>query len=79
MKHMVPDMHTHTPLCHHAQGTPEEYVAAAVRAGLPEIAFTDHSPDPGGYDAEFRMDLADFPEYQRMITGLKAPPGFSTS
>jgi histidinol-phosphatase (PHP family) len=77
MKHMVPDMHTHTPLCHHAQGAPEEYVAAAVRAGLPEISFTDHAPDPGGYDAEFRMDLADFPEYQRMITGLKAPPGFS--
>ena len=30
---MYCDYHTHTPLCLHASGTPQEYVQAAVRAG----------------------------------------------
>lgn len=33
---MYCDYHTHTPLCLHASGTPQEYVQAAVRAGLRE-------------------------------------------
>ena len=28
------DLHTHTALCKHASGTPEEYLAAAQDAGL---------------------------------------------
>ena len=29
---MPADYHTHTPLCHHAEGTPEEYIDAALAA-----------------------------------------------
>jgi len=39
-----PDYHMHTPLCRHATGEPVEYAAHALKAGLAEIGFTDHSP-----------------------------------
>ena len=38
------DYHMHTPLCRHAVGEPVEYAAQAVKVGLTEIGFTDHSP-----------------------------------
>ncbi len=38
------DYHMHTPLCRHAVGGPSEYAAHALRAGLDEIGFSDHSP-----------------------------------
>jgi histidinol-phosphatase (PHP family) len=34
----------HTPLCRHAAGEPVEYAAHAVKLGLKEIGFSDHSP-----------------------------------
>ena len=38
------DYHMHTPLCRHARGEPVEYAAQAVKLGLTEIGFSDHSP-----------------------------------
>ena len=38
------DYHMHTPLCRHARGEPTEYAAHAVKIGLDEIGFSDHSP-----------------------------------
>ncbi len=38
------DYHMHTPLCRHARGEPTEYARHAVRLGLDEIGFSDHSP-----------------------------------
>jgi len=38
------DYHMHTPLCRHARGEPTEYAAHAVKLGLTEIGFSDHSP-----------------------------------
>ena len=43
------DMHTHTPLCGHAAGEPEEYAAQAIRAGLSFYGASDHFPLPEGY------------------------------
>lgn len=60
---MLADYHTHTPLCHHATGTPEAYVDAALAAGLSEIGISDHAPQtPEPYD-DWRMSVADLPEY----------------
>jgi histidinol-phosphatase (PHP family) len=39
---MLVDYHIHTPYCGHAQGAIVDYVENAIRAGLDEIAFTDH-------------------------------------
>lgn len=38
------DYHMHTPLCHHAQGSPAEYLEVARQRGLREIGFADHYP-----------------------------------
>ena len=60
------DYHMHTPLCGHAVGHPREYAAEAVRKGLQEIGFSEHNPMPSKFD-DWRMDLADFPEYLRLV------------
>jgi histidinol-phosphatase (PHP family) len=36
--------HTHTYLCHHAQGLPIDYVKAAIEKGYQEIGISDHGP-----------------------------------
>jgi histidinol-phosphatase (PHP family) len=61
------DYHMHTPLCHHAVGVPVEYAAEAVRIGLNEIGFSDHSPMPRDDFDDWRMRLDDLDEYVRMI------------
>lgn len=38
----VSDGHVHTRYCHHATGEMEEYVRAAVAAGLQELVFLEH-------------------------------------
>ena len=60
---METDYHTHTPLCHHAEGTPQEYVEAAIAAGLSEYGISDHAPQtPEPFD-DWRMAMADLPRY----------------
>lgn len=60
---MHADYHTHTPLCHHAKGTPEQYVEAALDAGLVEYGVSDHAPaHPEPHD-DWRMLEADLPAY----------------
>ncbi|MFW5770963.1 MAG: histidinol-phosphatase HisJ family protein [Spirochaetota bacterium] len=40
------DYHVHTRLCGHASGEVEDYIDAAINAGLVEIGFSDHAPLP---------------------------------
>ena len=63
---MLADYHIHTPLCRHAHGAPEEYAAEAVRKGVPEICFTDHSPAPEGLE-QYGMRMDEFPAYQEAV------------
>lgn len=56
------DYHQHTPLCRHATGSPEEFVAQALALGLPEIGFSDHNPMPTEFD-DWRMLRDELPEY----------------
>lgn len=65
------DSHIHTPLCKHATGAPDLYWQAAAAAGVAHIAFTDHAPDPSGYDAICRMTMEQFPEYRQQIQELQ--------
>jgi histidinol-phosphatase (PHP family) len=71
---MLTDYHMHTPLCRHASGTPEEYVAAARAAGLAEIGFSDHSPMPSYYD-DWRMLAEELPQYFDWIAAARAAAG----
>lgn len=41
---MLVDYHTHHYRCGHAEAQLDEYVAAAIAAGIDEIGLSDHSP-----------------------------------
>ena len=66
------DLHTHTALCKHASGAPEEYLAVARKAGLAFWGVSDHFPAPAGYDAAFRMAPAELPQYFDILNALRA-------
>ena len=53
----------HTPLCRHAVGEPTEYAAHAVKLGLKEIGFSEHSPMPRDDFDDWRMLSGDMDEY----------------
>lgn len=36
--------HTHTKRCNHAEGSDEEYIVAAIKAGYDVLAMTEHTP-----------------------------------
>jgi histidinol-phosphatase (PHP family) len=57
------DYHMHTPLCRHATGEPTDYAAQAVRIGLREIGFSDHSPTPRDDFDDWRMRSSDLDDY----------------
>ena len=60
---MPADYHTHTPLCRHAHGEPEEFVESAVAAGLTEYGISDHAPQiPEPFD-DWRMAVDELPAY----------------
>jgi len=65
--------HTHTPRCHHAAGTEEEYVKAAIEGGFQVLGFSDHTPWP--YKSDFishmRMQPRDLPGYVSTVRALK--------
>lgn len=64
---MPADYHTHTPLCRHATGTPEEFAAAALHAGISEYGISDHAPQtPEPFD-DWRMLDRELPEYFEWI------------
>ncbi len=69
---MPADYHTHTPLCHHAQGTPQAFVDAAIAANLSEYGISDHAPVfPQPFD-DWRMKLADVPTYLEWIVQARS-------
>ena len=68
---LPPDYHTHTVLCKHATGTPQEFRQKAAELGLAEICFTDHCPEPSGYDHKYRMTLEELPEYYDLVQPLQ--------
>lgn len=74
---LPPDYHMHTVLCRHASGTPAEFRQAAAALAIPEVCFTDHYPEPSGYDPRHRMLLDQFPEYLALLQPLqdgRTPP-----
>jgi len=61
------ESHSHTPLCKHAIGDPEEYAAAAQARGLKGIIFTCHCPLPHGISSAVRMAPDQFNTYVDMV------------
>jgi histidinol-phosphatase (PHP family) len=72
------DYHMHTPLCHHAVGEPVDYAAQALRIGLAEIGFSDHSPMAQDDFDDWRMYFSQLDEYvARVRTAQKRFPNLS--
>lgn len=69
---MPADYHTHTPLCRHATGTPQEYVEAALAAGVTEYGISDHAPArPEPFD-DWRMRESELPAYFDWVETARA-------
>ncbi|MDR2635382.1 MAG: histidinol-phosphatase [Campylobacteraceae bacterium] len=66
---MLVDLHNHTPLCKHAEGSPEDYVKKAIAAGTKYFGFSDHAPMK--FDEQYRMDFDEIPLYETMVKNAK--------
>ena len=62
--------HTHTKRCGHATGEDEEYVLAAIQAGVKTLGFSDHAPYDLPHPSE-RMDITQVQEYYDSVHALQ--------
>lgn len=65
------ESHTHTPLCKHAQGTPEAYAAVALQRGLAGLIVTCHNPPIDGWSPGVRMADHEFDRYVAMVEAAR--------
>lgn len=65
--------HCHTQRCHHAFGSDEAFVQAAIGEGYRVLGFSDHIPFPykTGYQSHIRMSMEELPDYLASIAHLK--------
>jgi histidinol-phosphatase (PHP family) len=63
------DLHNHTSLCNHADGSMEEYVQKAIDIGIDVFGFSDHAPMP--FDLKYRMDISKKDFYEKEVLFLK--------
>lgn len=61
------DYHMHTPLCKHAVGEPVDYAAQALKVGLKEIGFSDHSPMARDDFDNWRMSIRELDQYVEKV------------
>lgn len=65
------NFHSHTTRCGHAQGTDEEYVQAAIKAGIKYLGFSDHIFFPGISQPGIRGEFYELKEYIDSVNFLK--------
>lgn len=70
---MKASYHTHTSRCHHAEGTDEEYVKAAIAAGTKVLGFSDHAPMnyKNGYVSYYKMLPEELAQYCSSVLSLR--------
>jgi len=66
---MIVDLHNHTPLCNHAEGTIEEYIQAAINSGTKVFGFSDHAPMD--FDPKYRMKFEEMQKYEADVLDAK--------
>ncbi|MBQ3852950.1 MAG: histidinol-phosphatase [Lachnospiraceae bacterium] len=68
------NLHAHTTRCGHATGTEKEYIEEAIRIGMTDFGFSDHTPMPfpNGYSSKgMRMDLDQMDDYTDTVLSLR--------
>ena len=63
------DLHNHTTLCNHAEGSVNEYVEAAIDAGIDVFGFSDHAPMD--FDPKYRMTFEEMTLYKSWVENAK--------
>ena len=63
------DLHNHTTLCNHANGTVEQYVQRAIELGIDHFGFSDHAPM--NFDPKYRMDISQKALYEKWVLDAK--------
>ena len=65
--------HNHTTRCHHAKGTPEEYIQRAIENGIKYMGFSDHAPYicSNGQEASYRVPVAEAADYFTELQTLR--------
>ena len=62
---MIVDLHNHTTLCNHAEGTTQEYIEQAIKNKTKYFGFSDHAPM--SFDPKYRMDFSEMDMYEKNI------------
>jgi len=62
---MIVDLHNHTPLCNHAEGTIDEYIQVAIAAKTLFFGFADHAPMD--FDSHYRMSFEAMQSYENKV------------
>ena len=63
------DLHNHTTLCNHADGSIEEYIKQAIQTGTHYFGFSDHAPMD--FDPQYRMSFEDMEKYEKEVLKYK--------
>lgn len=66
---MIVDLHNHTPLCNHAEGTIDEYVQNAISADTKFFGICDHAPMD--FDPKYRMKFEDMQKYEADVLNAR--------
>ncbi|MBN1501195.1 MAG: histidinol-phosphatase [Spirochaetes bacterium] len=66
------DLHNHTKLCGHAEGSPEEYIEEAIKKGFKYFGFSDHAPIAEAIRPGITMHPDETEQYIEKIISLKA-------
>lgn len=70
METKIPNYHTHTELCRHANGKPIDYALQAKKDGCTELGMSDHCPYPENFGDTWhgiRMSVEEIPLYKQQI------------
>jgi histidinol-phosphatase (PHP family) len=59
----------------HAEGEPEQYIDAAIKAGITEYGIADHAPAGKEFFDDWRMLDSQFPEYIAWVERAKSHAG----
>ena len=70
---MKVNLHTHTFLCGHATGTPEEYIKRAIENDIKVLGFSEHAPFvfSDGFEFSYRVPMSRAKEYIETLKSLR--------
>ena len=66
---MIVDLHNHTALCNHAEGSIEAYVLKAIEKKIDIFGFSDHAPMH--FDEAYRMRFDEMQTYEENVLHVK--------